>query len=120
MKHLRHITKLFSPNLSFASTAKKNSRVSNDDINEVFEILEEYRRRKLKNVTIFVETSTPLSPENTRALRRQLGAPEKTRVIEHLNPSLGSSFQVVYKGLVYTYIGGNRLERLRTQFVHTL
>jgi F0F1-type ATP synthase delta subunit len=117
MKHIQKLTKFFSPYFLF----KNDSRGSGEDdaIREVFEILYEYRKRRTYTETLFVETAIPLRNENRENIKMHLGLPLDTRLVEHINPSLASSFQVLYKNKIYTFRDSDRLERLKTLFVHT-
>jgi len=113
MKHLRHVFQFFSP--PRLSTAGFPSRVEEDEVfSEVFGILSEYRTRRNTEHAIFVETAIPLSFESKQEIRRELRAPEHTQIIECLNYSLGSSFQVIYENQIYVFRDSNRLDRLKS------
>lgn len=117
MKQIQQLTQFFSP--YFLSTAHSRKSVEDDTIREVFEILNEYRKRRTHTETLFIETAIPLKNEHREDIKMQLGLPLDTPIVEHINPSLGSSFQILYKNKIYTFRDDNRLERLKTFFVHT-
>lgn len=117
MKHLRKFTRFLSPQLFMAGGAVKMEAAEDEILEEVFVVLNEYRLRKKKHETIFVETAIPLSVETKQEIKKALLVPSSTPLIEHINPSLGSSFQILYKNLIYTHRDGNRLEQLKTYFV---
>jgi F0F1-type ATP synthase delta subunit len=120
MKYILQLIQLFSPRLFFAGNSVAQSDLEDKVVREIFEILESYRARKNKNETLFIESAMPLSFEDKDDIKIKLGLPLDTQVVEHINPSLGSSFQIMYRNQIYTFVSdSNRLERLKTLFIHT-
>lgn len=117
MKQIKQLTQLFSPYFLFTAHSPNSSE--DEAIREVFEILTEYRKRRAHTETLFIETAIPLKNEHRENIKIHLGLPLNTPVVEHINPSLGGSFQILYKNKIYTFRDSNRLERLKTFFVHT-
>jgi len=117
MKHIQQLTRFLSPYFPFTAQSRRSGE--DDTIREVFEILNEYQQRKSRGETLFVETAIPLKNEHRENIKMHLGLPLNTPVVEHINPSLGSSFQILYKNKIYTFQDSNRLERLKTFFVYT-
>jgi F0F1-type ATP synthase delta subunit len=120
LKYILQRAQLFSPRLLFAGSSMRQSDVEDGALLEILEILNEYRSRKNRHETLFIESAVPLSLEDKEDIKINLRLPLSTRVVEHINPSLGSSFQIMYKNQIYTFVvDNNRLERLKTLFVHT-
>jgi hypothetical protein len=120
MKYILQLAQLFSPRLLFAGNSVQQSDAEDGALHEILDILKDYRARKFKEETLFIESAVPLGPEDKEDIKIKLGLPLEARVVEHLNPSLGSSFQIMYKNQIYTFVeDSNRLERIKTLFVHT-
>src|SRR5690606_20512527 len=82
MKHLRKFTRFLSPQLFMAGGAVKVETSGDEILEEVFAVLNEYRLRKMKSETIFVETAVPLSAEMKQDIKRALLVPSSTPLIE--------------------------------------
>lgn len=87
------------------------------DVREVIRELSSYNKLKDSEDAVVVESSSYLSRFDKEKVLDFLHLPEETRIIHYFNPTLMSSFQIIYKGKIYSFKNDNLLFKLKVSFL---
>lgn len=115
------IAKLLSRTISRALLllSQRRLRSEDEDLMDVVRVLGVYRSMRDIKESIIVDSFQPISQSDRDFIRGLLHAPEDTRIIERVNPGLVGSFQIIYRGKVYSYQNHYRLQELREFFTYS-
>lgn len=117
MKIKKAISQVFSKAILFL---KGGSTISHEDeLFEVVRVLDLYRFLRDMSKSIIIESFQPLSELDKMMIREFLRVSDDVKIVERTNPALVGSFQLIYKGNVYSYQNGHRLRQLKEAFIYS-